>query len=521
MIGGTPKSISMALFGNLTGAAVLYCLFSGVRATADCLSEEKREGTLGLLFLTDLKGYDVVLGKLAGTSLNALYSLLAVVPLLAVPLLLGGITVGEFYRMAIVAIDTLLFSLSIGICVSSMSRSARKAVTVTFLLLITFAAVLPAIGSFLAYALKKPHLDQPFFVLSPGFSFYKAFAASYKAEPKMFWWSITLTHGLSWFLLGLSAFIAPRSWQDKPPGAQTLRWRELWKSWSYGDSRQRQAFRKRLLNTNAFYWLAGRARLKPTLVWAAFGLLACGWTWGLVKYKRDWLNGGVYFITALVLNILIKSWFGSEAGRQLAEDRKHGALELLLSTPLTVSEILRGQRLALQRQFLWPIIAVISVFVIIMIATPRTDDFRGGLEWSSWVMLWLAGTGMLIADLIALYWVGMWQAISSKHPNRAASATVARVLVLPWLAFLLISLALSFTVSNQIHEPGNFFLTLWFGLGLAADIGFGGWARHKLLSEFRLAAAQRSSSRQSLFQSLFGQGGSAVQLQPASTDTIM
>jgi len=91
MIGGTPKSISMALFGNLTGAAVLYCLFSGVRATADCLSEEKREGTLGLLFLTDLKGYDVVLGKLAGTSLNALYSLLAVVPLLAVPLLLAAV----------------------------------------------------------------------------------------------------------------------------------------------------------------------------------------------------------------------------------------------------------------------------------------------------------------------------------------------------------------------------------------------------------------------------------------------
>src|SRR5690349_14824412 len=45
-----------------------FSLFSGVFLTADCLSHEKREGTLGLLFLTNLRGYDVVLGKLMATS---------------------------------------------------------------------------------------------------------------------------------------------------------------------------------------------------------------------------------------------------------------------------------------------------------------------------------------------------------------------------------------------------------------------------------------------------------------------
>ena len=63
------------LFRCLFGLAFAYCLFIGARLTADCLSEEKREGTLGLLFLTDLKGYDVVLGKLAATSLNSAYAL--------------------------------------------------------------------------------------------------------------------------------------------------------------------------------------------------------------------------------------------------------------------------------------------------------------------------------------------------------------------------------------------------------------------------------------------------------------
>ena len=58
-----PREIAMVLFGVLTGSSVLYCLLSGVRSTADCLSEEKREGTLGLLFLTDLGQFGLALSS--------------------------------------------------------------------------------------------------------------------------------------------------------------------------------------------------------------------------------------------------------------------------------------------------------------------------------------------------------------------------------------------------------------------------------------------------------------------------
>ena len=56
MQGAPTKELAGFLFGVLTGGAVLFALLSGPRSTADCISEEKREGTLGLLFLTDLKG---------------------------------------------------------------------------------------------------------------------------------------------------------------------------------------------------------------------------------------------------------------------------------------------------------------------------------------------------------------------------------------------------------------------------------------------------------------------------------
>src|SRR2546427_9287536 len=98
--------LAQRIFQGVSLLALLYCLAYGRRSTADCLSQEKRERTLGLLFLTDLKGHDVVLGKLAATSLRGFYGLLAIFPVLAVPLLMGGITPGEFWRMVLVLVVT-------------------------------------------------------------------------------------------------------------------------------------------------------------------------------------------------------------------------------------------------------------------------------------------------------------------------------------------------------------------------------------------------------------------------------
>src|ERR1035438_9518107 len=196
--GRPPNEIAMGLFWILTGSAVFYCLLSGVWFTADCLSEEKREGTLGLLFLTDLKGYDVVFGKLVASSLNGFYAVLAVVPILALPLLLGGVTPGEFARMAVVVVNTLFFSLALGICVSAVSRSPRKAMAMTFLLILLFTAILPAYGAWLAATGKTQQVCNAWLMASAGFSYYRAFDGPYKLVAAEFWWSVTCMYGLGW-----------------------------------------------------------------------------------------------------------------------------------------------------------------------------------------------------------------------------------------------------------------------------------------------------------------------------------
>src|SRR5688572_10226128 len=63
------SSLSQAKIGNasfefVTYTALVIALAAGLFQTADAISEERREGTLGLLFLTDLRSLHVVLGKL-------------------------------------------------------------------------------------------------------------------------------------------------------------------------------------------------------------------------------------------------------------------------------------------------------------------------------------------------------------------------------------------------------------------------------------------------------------------------
>src|SRR5690349_4841562 len=103
---GSGSSRSQAQVGQMVFTAVsvmafAFCLVAGVFLTADCLCSERREGTLGLLFLTDLKGYDVVLGKLVANSVVSVYAVLAIIPMLGLPLLMGGVTFAEFTRMTL------------------------------------------------------------------------------------------------------------------------------------------------------------------------------------------------------------------------------------------------------------------------------------------------------------------------------------------------------------------------------------------------------------------------------------
>jgi ABC-type transport system involved in cytochrome c biogenesis permease component len=130
------------IFGALKWIAFVFACAAGVFLTADCLSEEKREGTLGLLFLTDLRGHDVVLGKLLATSLRTFYSLLAIFPVMALSFVLGGVAAEDFQHSLLSLCNTLFFSLALGMAVSAMSRDPHKAMTAALAAMAVFLFVI-------------------------------------------------------------------------------------------------------------------------------------------------------------------------------------------------------------------------------------------------------------------------------------------------------------------------------------------------------------------------------------------
>jgi ABC-type transport system involved in multi-copper enzyme maturation permease subunit len=486
-------SFGKNLFWGLSGLCMLFCLAAGRLMTADCLSREKRDGTLGLLFLTDLKGYDVVLGKLVATSLDGFYGLLAVFPLLAIPLLAGGMTSGELWRMALVLVNTFLFSLAIGLFVSAVCRDERKAMAANIALLLLLAAVPPAFGGILMISGPGPGtrpMIHEFFYSSPVYSFWQCADAVYNKSPGHFWHSVAITFTFTLLLVFLACLVAPRAWQDKSlspysrksKAQRPSRWRRE------GTVENATRFRQRLLAVNAYFWLAARPYLKASYVWTSILCLAIWWffTTLMIGHTDEAAN----FAIAVLLNGMLKLWITTEAGHQLAQDKKAGAFELLLSTPLTAADIVRGQWLALRRQFLKPVVAAVFLELLLMLSIPNFQLRHNARARS----FWLAAIFMLLADVITLGWVAMSAALTEKSHDRATLKTTACVLVLPWLLFAAVepaTLLWIILISRNPWEPAwTYYLAWWFGLGVFLDLFFLLRARRRVRASFRQLALE-------------------------------
>src|SRR5258706_9100375 len=240
------------LFAIFSWLSFAFTSASGVFLTSDCLSEEKRDGTLGLLFLTDLRGYDVVFGKLLSNSLVAAYGLLAAFPVIGLALLLGGVTGAEFWRLMLVLCNTLFFSLAAGVLVSSLSRDPQKAMIGTVALCGVFIALFPAIDGALA-GWNNAKFQARFSLASPGFTFSQA----QFTRLGDFWSSLTIEHLVGWLFLTLACVWTPRSWQET---AALSGVRAIHRSRATLAARviQRAVLRRRLLAGNPVRWLVAR-----------------------------------------------------------------------------------------------------------------------------------------------------------------------------------------------------------------------------------------------------------------------
>ena len=511
----------LAIFVALSIIAYIYSLIAGALATADCLSEEKREGTLGLLFLTDLKGYDVILGKLAASSLGSIYGLLSIFPIMGVPLLMGGVAPVEFWRVVLVCANNLFLSLALGMFCSALCKDERKAIGLTMTTIILLTGVWPGVVAAISSEIRPGHLlydlfrhnPEPLLALSPGFACVFAFDIPYKGKivgSAINWFhvSLAMTHVLAWGTLISSMLIVPRVWRDKPASKAASRRTETWKRLSMGADDMRLAFRRRLLDINPFYWLASRERFKVALVWIWLGMGALLWTIGLIREKHHWLDEGIYVMTAILAHSSFKCWIAMESSRRLGNDRRSGALELLLSTPLRVQEILHGQWLALARQF-GAAAALVCAVDLVFVAL-GLSRIHGSGDRELWIGMWLAGIIIFVLDMFTIPPLTVWLSLTGRKSARAGTSALIIVCCIPW--FVLGAFGAGMAVLSEVFggsfisggdELGWTLLGVWFGASLLLDVLVGGWARRNLNEKFRMVATQRLEGKVGFWKRIF------------------
>jgi len=489
---GRPLDRARAIFNTITIMGLGFSMLAGMFLTADCLSAERREGTLGLLFLTDLKGYDVVLGKLVSTSLHALYALLAGMPLLAMPLLTGGMTASEFWRMMLVLMATLYLSLSAGMCVSAVNREARAAIGGTLLTMLILSGILPVLW-WLLRLVRGPFGFDWLLWPSPAYTYRFAFDVNYSGYhgAREFWTSMGVIVGLGTVLLLTAMILLPLVWQEKGRWGRAEHAHSRAYRGRFG-SRQFRAARRWLLDANPFYWLATRDRAGSRAFRLFFVLIPVWFCFFLATFSSRATTQRAGFTVAMFmafgLHQLLKAWVAIEASRRLSEDRQSGALELLLVTPLKPNEMLAAQRKAVWRAFEIPVFGIATINAAMIWLALGPDPI--GMHNEKWSFAWvnLGGMFLLVLDIHALTRVALWTSLTAKRHGRAILAAFARVMLPAWsLILFLVFLGMAHVGISE--SDMKVFLAFGFLLSLVVDVVNIAWAEAMLRLEFRRTAA--------------------------------
>ncbi len=122
----------------------LFLFFAAVSAAA-AVAQEKDRRTFVLLLLTDMRNYEIVLGKLFGSLLQIAMLLIGTLPILALTMLLGGVAPNQVIEAAVILAATALAAGSLGCFVALWREQTFQTLALTGLLLVLYLCLARAV----------------------------------------------------------------------------------------------------------------------------------------------------------------------------------------------------------------------------------------------------------------------------------------------------------------------------------------------------------------------------------------
>lgn len=483
-----------ALFRELASIAYFATLLMGL-LTADSISRERRDGTLGLLLLTDLKPWQIVFGKMVSRGLIAAAGLAGFLPVLVLTVLAGGVRGFEAFCTAIGLLVDLFVVLAAGLWISATFRERTYAFGVTLMLIGVLGFGVEIFGAGLLGPGGAPvsrlltlsgwrTLSQLPLLLSPVF---------------VFW--VALMLGFGWLFMFSAARALAKNWRDEPH--EQIHEPETPDGWPAPPAIDERAAAPELMQPafaraswltyprpwdySPIQWRADHLGPVQGQVWLAM-LLNCIGQFGLLASSFDSGVAGVISVGMLATVIFAGALLARVGARFFQETRQQGDFELLVTTPVGGRDILLGQCRVLRRALRVPVglllafalfLAVILFIAVVLV--PSAGYSRDEL-WSLVVTLLLAVS--LIIESQTLCWMGMRCGLVAPNLLSAVFRALALAQAIPFVILFVIGAVLPIGRMIMFAEMPAIVLALL--LWLAKNAALVVWARARLRRDLRL-----------------------------------
>ncbi len=430
---GDLARFGLIAFQILAHVQLTLLLFFSALSAASTISLEKDRRTFLLLLLTDLRNYEIVLGKLFGSLLQIFLMLLGSIPVFAILMLLGGIDPAQIAEVTLILATTSLAAGSLGGLVALWRDKTFQALAMTVLFLVLYFCLVEAIP---ALPLVVGEVDPAVLhdcqtALSPRAALEDVFGSP--SEDARFY--ATLRFGGA--MLALSALlngwgiVRLRVWN---PSGEPIMQREVVGATPAEPDRIHAAPGKaRPVWANPILWreIATRAYgRRPLLVKTAYfvvlGLVAY-YAFGVME-PREWA-AAFGLVPIGILSLLLIS---AQSVTSITSERDLGSLDLLVITDITPKEFILGKIFGIlynTKEYIIPPLILVAVYAIRgQLGTPPRGqpELLAGKNIESAVCLALA----LLILMAFTVMLGIHVALRSGNTRLAAIHTLGTVFFL-------------------------------------------------------------------------------------------
>jgi len=436
VIGSARGHAGWAFFQTIAGAHFCFVAMIGPVMGSAAVVEERRNRSVGLLVLTDLSRWDIVLAKFASRAamLLLIFVISAVLPWLA-----GSVALADFgHVLRLLAITAVAGAggLAIGLCCSMLAPRASQATIFSYFAALLLFVILPSAAQLLWLEAAMPKAPPLWLdAWSPLFAFHH--------ELTGFWPAMAAARCASSLGVGLLltvALVLISAWLWTPARLQGWEQAELPPLVPAVFQSKTAA---RLQQIRPTRLLVGR--FGPTAACAFFLVVFMG-TVVIECPHMSWEElglgmSGIFFPVSWFLINLALALYGAHA---FAEEKENGTLELLATTPLSNAALVWNKTAALlHRVGLVPATLVACQLALWLPAgDPPATDSRS--------VLMLGGTPLAIGTRVIHFYLviigALWFSARCRTPTRAMLAVL--------VAFMGLTLGIS-AVSDWILGLGG------------------------------------------------------------------